>query len=418
MTKAGMPSPEMTRLAVSVLVFCAVMNFISRGVSETFAVFLLPVTEDLGWSRSAYGTVYFAYMATIGLSAPLIGLLSDRHGARGIYAAGFAVLGAGFLLASGMDSLWQAMLGLGIMAGAGISATGMTVASGLVSRWFERRITLANALAYTGIPLGMVAIVPMTQVLIEITGWRIAYGVLAGTCLGLAPMILLFPWGTMGRGAAHIQKRAVRRGNVFRSGVLRHGAFWGLFGTLFLASVTVWSIMLQLIAYLVSIGFDPLAAASAYGAVGAMSVLGLVVSGWASDRFGQRNIVTLGCVLSALGIAMLWQLEAAPGLAGLAAFVLLFGLAMGSRGPAVSAMVSRLYPNDVAAIYGATAIGLGLGGAAGGWLSSALYDLTGSYAAGFALAGATSIVGMSLFWIIKPLSQGRWPDGHAFVEGP
>ncbi|QDG74885.1 MFS transporter [Labrenzia sp. PHM005] len=407
---------EMTRAAIAVLVFCAAMNFFSRGVSETFAVFLLPVTSDLGWSRSTYGTIYFAYMATIGLSAPLIGMIFDRFGPRPVYTAGVCLFGAGFLLASFMEALWQAILGLGIMTGIGISATGMTVASGLVSRWFERRITLANALAYTGIPAGMVVIVPLTQILIEATDWRTAYGVLGYASLAMVPVIWLLPWRAMGTGADHIQSRKTPRSFGLSPAILRHPAFWGLFATLFLASVTVWSVMLQAVAYFVAVGFSPIVAASAYGAVGAMSVVGLVSFGWASDRFGQRNSVTVGYILSALGVAMLWHLQEERSLVTLVGFVVVFGAAMGSRGPAVSALVARLYPENVAAIYGATTIGLGLGGAFGGWLSGVLYDHTGDYGAGFALSIATSLIGITLFWCIKPLSVGRWTERDQIGE--
>ena len=401
---------ELTRPAIAVLVFCAFMNFFSRGVSETFAVFLLPVTGELGWTRSTYGTVYFAYMATIGLSAPFIGMIFDRFGARPVYTAGVCLFGTGFLLASRMEVLWQAILGLGIMTGIGISATGMTVASGLVSGWFERRITLANSLAYTGIPLGMVVVVPLTQVLIEATDWRTAYQVLGIVSLCMVPVIWLLPWTTMGAGASHIQKREVPRKFGLKPEVLRHPAFWGLFATLFLASVTIWSVMLQMVAYLVSIGFDPLVAAIGYGAVGALSVVGLICFGWASDRFGQRNTMTIGSLMSALGIVLLWRLQVSQGLGVMVAFVLVFGTSMGSRGPAVSALVAKLYPESVAAVYGATSIGLGLGGAVGAWLSGVLFDWTGGYNAGFSLSIATALAGISLVWLIKPLSAGRWPD--------
>jgi len=337
-------------------------------------------------------------------------MIFDRFGPRPVYTSGVCLFGIGFLLASSMDALWQAILGLGIMTGIGISATGMTVASGLVSRWFARRITLANALAYTGIPLGMVVIVPLTQILIEATHWRTAYAVLGYASLAFVPVIWFLPWAAMGAGADHIPKRQAPRGFSLKAEVLRHPAFWGLFATLFLASVTVWSVMLQAIAFLISAGFTPVVAAFGYGAVGAMSVVGLVSFGWASDRFGQRNAVTVGYILSAAGVALLWHLQDQANVVTLAGFVVVFGVAMGSRGPAVSALVARLYPDSVAAIYGATTIGLGLGGAVGGWLSSALYDWTGDYGAGFALSIATSLLGITLFWTIKPLSTGSWPE--------
>ncbi len=220
---------ELTRPAIAVLVFCAFMNFFSRGVSETFAVFLLPVTGELGWTRSTYGTVYFAYMATIGLSAPIIGMIFDRFGPRPVYTAGVCLFGTGFLLASRMEVLWQAILGLGIMTGIGISATGMTVASGLVSRWFERRITLANSLAYTGIPLGMLVVVPLTQVLIEATDWRTAYQVLGIVSLSVVPVIWLLPWTTMGAGASYIQKREVPRKFGLKTGSAAPSCVLGAF---------------------------------------------------------------------------------------------------------------------------------------------------------------------------------------------
>jgi len=407
---------ELSRAGLSIVAFCAAMNFVSRGFSETFAVFLLPVTGDLGWSRSTYGAVYFTYMATIGLSAPLIGTVLDRLGPRPVYVAGFCLFGSGFFVASVMEHQWQAVAGLGVMTGMGISATGMTAASGLVSRWFERRITLANALAYTGIPLGMVVLVPATQLLIEAADWRTAYLTLALASFCLAPAILFLPWRRISAGAAHVRPRPASAGSALSSGVLRHTAFWGLFATLFLASVTVWSVMLQAVAYLVSVGFDPLVAASAYGAVGAMSVAGLVIFGWASDRFGHRNVVSLGHLLSAAGVGLLWRLETDPAALWLVLFVIVFGGAMGSRGPAVSALVARLYPGNVSAVYGAATIGLGLGGAAGGWLASLLFDLTGSYGAGFAMSMTTSLIGIAVFWMIRPLATGAWPESPPAPE--
>ena len=59
-----------------------VMNLIARGVPETFAVFLLPVQQGLGASRSGITLTYSVYMLAYGFSGPLAGQLIDRGGAR------------------------------------------------------------------------------------------------------------------------------------------------------------------------------------------------------------------------------------------------------------------------------------------------------------------------------------------------
>jgi len=410
--KPPVTNREMTRFSIGVLAFCAVMNFFSRGFSENFAIFLLPVTEDLGWNRSAFGSIYFVYMVAHGFSAPAIGMLFDRYGPKLSYLSGLVLFGTGLLIASQMNSIWEAMLGLGVMLGVAVSATGMPAASGLVSRWFTRRITFANAIAFAGMPAGLIVLSPAIHLLIEATDWRSAYGVLGRVIWCLVPIVLFLPWKRIAGGAGNNAFSGHERPRFIETAVWRDVPFWGLFGTYFIASATSWSIMLQTVAYLVSVGFDPLLAATAYGAVGSMSVVGIIASGWACDRFGQRNVVTLGYAGTVLGILFLWLLGVSPGIVGLVAFVVMFGTSMGTRAPAVSALVAKLYPKNVAAVYGGVTIGLGLGGAVGGWASGSLYDLTGGYETGFALAMITSAIGSSLFWLIGPLSAGRWPTSE------
>jgi len=58
-------------------------------------------------------------------------------------------------------------------------------------------------------------------------------------------------------------------------------------------------------------------------------------------------------------------------------------------------------------------IGMGLGGAFGSWIAGWLYELTGGYSWGFAVAIVTMLIGMAQFWLIEELATGRWREGHA-----
>jgi len=406
------PGREFTKVSVGVMMFCSFMNIIARGMAETFAVFLLPVTGELTWSRGEFGSIYFVFMLANGLSAPFVGAIVDRHGPKAVYLSGVIVYGLGLLVASRMETLWQAMLGMGLMMGFGVAATGMTAASGLISRWFRRRISLAAAFAYAGLPIGMVVIVPATQLLIDASDWRTAYTVLGVVQLALAPLLLFLPWRRMADDAPH--KPAAQNGRrlMVAGPVLRQPVFWGLFITLFMATTTIWTVMLQAVAYLVSIGYAPITAATVYGSVGLISIVGILGTGWACDRYGHRNVVTLSYLLTILGVTLFWLLGQNPSIIGLVAFVLVFGISMGSRGPAVSALVAILFPSNVAAVYGTVTIGLGLGGAVGGWASGLLYDLTGGYEAGFILSIVSAVIGITVFWIVRPLAQNHVPHGY------
>ena len=67
-----------TRTALAVLGICLALNLIGRGTADTYVVFLLPLEQDLGWSRSKMTSVYSLYLLVNGLTAPVIGYLFDR----------------------------------------------------------------------------------------------------------------------------------------------------------------------------------------------------------------------------------------------------------------------------------------------------------------------------------------------------
>jgi MFS family permease len=90
------------------------------------------------------------------------------------------------------------------------------------------------------------------------------------------------------------------------------------------------------------------------------------------------------------------------------AFVLLFGLMQGARGPIIIATVARLFPGGgVGAIYGTLSLAMGSGAGLGSWGSAALYEITGSYLASFGLAAAAACAGLLTFWCVPSLREAN-----------
>lgn len=400
----ALPKTEFTRAAIGVVGLCFLLNTLARGNGETFAVFYGPLLDEFGWGRAATSSIYSVFMIALGLSGPVIGTVFDRFGGRLVYVTGLVSYGTGFLIASRMTDLWHAWIGIGVLAGIGAAATGMTPATGIISRWFERNVAFAISVAYSGFAFGALLLAPLSGLMINHGGWRWTYRSLGLLLLGLAVIVVLLPWSRIGQG---VKPASQPRSLIPDTAVFRQAPFWGLFVVFFMTSVTTYVVQVQAVVFLEEAGYSPLTATFLFGLTSALSVVGIVSAGWLSDRFGQRWVATGAYSMSIIGIGALALLGNGPNLFFLSIFLLGFGGAMGSRGPVVSSLTAKLFEGQVGGVFGLIMIGLGLGGAFGAWIAGWLYEVTGSYSAGFATAAAASLIGMSMFWIIPALKFGR-----------
>jgi MFS family permease len=389
-----------------------VMNLIARGVPETFAVFLLPVQQGLGASRSGITLTYSVYMLAYGFSGPLAGQLIDRGGARVAYGFGLACLGLGYFLAGFSTELWHYMLTVGFLGGLGAAALGMIAASALLSRWFTSRIGSIMSLPYAAIGAGMLVLPPLTQMLLGVYDWRVTHMILGVGVLALLPLVMLLPLSRISAGSQEWRALRVSASGASTSpwtiaATLRTSAFWGLFLAYLSTAVAAYSVVPHSVAYLVEQGFDRQLAANAFGLAGMLSAVGIIAVGWLSDRFGRRQTATLTYLSTITGIAALSLISIWPSLALVYMFVLFFGLVQGARGPIIVAMVARMFPGGVGVVYGTLSVAQGVGAALGSWASGLLYELTGNYRASFMLAICGALVGLSSFWLVRSLREER-----------
>jgi MFS family permease len=378
-----------------------------RGLGDTYAVFLLPLEREFGWTRSQVASVYSIYLLVNGLTAALVGLVFDRLGPRWVYGTGMALLGSAFFLAGGLSSLWQFYLFIGVLVGLGVSLNGMVPGSALLSRWYRERLSTAIGIAFSAVGVGTIVFVPLAQYFITQYDWRFAYRIMGITILALLPLVLLLPWKRFAAGSAehHNEARHRKAGEGWTpKSAMRTRVFWGLVVVFFCTATAMYSVLVQLVAFLIDAGFSPLAAASAFGLLGLLSAVSVMASGLLSDRFGYRQTVTASFAGTAAGMVLLIFMTASASGALLALFVALFGLCMGTRGPIVSSVSARYFSGPhVATIYGAiysaNAFGAAFGSLAGGFL----HDLTGGYRVGLALSLVFIALAASPFWAVREL---------------
>jgi len=415
--KAASQPQSSTRTALTVLAICLVLNLIGRGTADTYVVFLLPLEQDLGWSRSQMTSVYSLYLLVNGLTAPVIGFLFDRLGPRVVYGCGMAALATAYLLASQVQVLWQFYAAVGALTGISVSALGMVPSSGLIARWFRERLGTAISIAFAGLGLGALLIVPTVQYLLQHHGWRDSYRILGLALLCLVPIVLLLPWRRYVEG--HPEYRRVPRSgardeeNWTVRAAMRTRRFWGLAWVFSLTSIGMFSITVQTVVYLIERGFSPLAAASAFGFAAMLSVFGIVGTGAIADRFGPRRTVSVTFAGSISGVLILFLMSWFPEQSLLVAYVLVFGLCQGARGPIISSTSARLFPgSQTASIYGILYACNALGAGTGALMGGLLHDLSGSYRPGFVMSVCALLLAVLPFWRVPELRDFRLARSH------
>jgi len=395
--------------ATLVVILAFVMNLLSRGIGETFAVFLLPIESEMGWSRTTLAGIYAIYMGAHGLAAVVIGWFVDRVGPRVVYTIGLLAYGLAFLLAQFGTEPWHFYLTTGVMAGIAMTAIGMTTATVLITRWYHgpraRQLSPAIGIAYSGMGAGVILWIPITNQLIEMLGWRETYRTLGIILCVLAVIVYVLPWSKLQLTPLPLSRFGSvlggRKDGHLRA-ALKTKMFWLLFVIMFITAVAMYLVGPQMVAYLVSVGFDSTVASLAFSINGFLTVFGIAGTGWLARYFGMKRVATISYAMSITAVILLACLTVLPVMALLALAILPLGLSQGARGPIVSVQVSQAFSGQgLGAIYGAITMGVGLGGMSGAWLSGVFYDVTGGYILSYSVSVVCALAGVGLFWMMR-----------------
>ena len=344
------------------------------------AVMLPPLQAEFGASRSDASLPYTLTLIGFGMGGILMGRLADRFGVMVSVLVGAVMLGLGFVAAGSAGSLLQFSIAHGVLIGLlGTSATFVPLVAD-TSLWFTRRRGIAVAICASGNYMAGVLWPPLLQYFFDTVGWRQTYLGVGAFCLAtMLPLALVLRCPPPALAPAPVVSGG--------GGSPRPLGFTpaALQIILFVASLSTCVAMsmpqVHIIAYCGDLGFAAARGAEMLSVMLGFGIVSRLASGWICDRIGGLRTLLLGSVLQAVALALFLP---AGGLASLYAVSALFGLIQGGIVPSYAIIVREYFtPKEagerVGTVMMASLFGMGLGG----WMSGAIFDLTGSYRAAF-----------------------------------
>src|SRR3954471_1312654 len=352
----------------------------------SFSLFFPPILQEFGWDRGVTaGSFSFGFLVSA-IMSPLMGRLMDRGGPRAVMELGTVLMAAGLLLAPLTTQPWHLYMTIGVLVGAGSVCLGYSGQSLFLPNWFIRRRGLAIGIAFAGVGIGSVTLLPWVQLMIEQTGWRTAC-----TAMGIIVLVVLAPINLLVRkrpedigllpdgDAAPSATSAAPRSNVVDPvwagtdwtlrRALRTARFWWIALGYFCGLYIWYAVQVHQTKFLLDIGFSANVAVWALGVVSLLGIPGQIALGHLSDRLGRECVWTVSCLGFAVCFSALIALAYIPSL--ILVYVMVF--AQGALGYGLTSVMGPVVleifqGKHYGSIFGTIMLTALAGGAAGPWV--------------------------------------------------
>jgi MFS family permease len=393
----------------------ALMGCVAIGSVFSLAVFLQPMSEATGWSRTGVSSAMTIVFLTMGFASFGWGALTDRLGPRIVVLSGGVLLGLGLWLASRAESLLEFQLIYGIVVGGAAGAVFVPTFA-TITGWFEKHRSLAVSLVSAGMGVAPMTISPFASWLITNYDWRVAQFTIA-----IVAWLILVPTAFLVRRPPERpderERAATAPGAVMgvadpdmtAGQALRSPQFWVLSLTYFCCCATHSGPIFHTVSYAIACGLPVMAAVTIYSVEGLAGLGGRILFGLAGDRFGAKRVLVLGLFAQALGAGAYFFVRQLGEFYAVAA---VFGLIYGGIMPLYAVIAREYFPMRImGTVLGASTIfssgGMALGPAVGGWI----YDTTGSYGWLYIASFGIGLGAMAIALLFPPFpSQRRVPQ--------
>lgn len=397
-------------------------------VIGAFGVFVGPLTEDMGWTRTGVSAAFSIAIFVTFIVGIFWGWLADRWSVRGVIAITGAIMGLGLFLTSLSNTLWQMYIFYGVIVAVGLAGTAGPL-SAIVVRWFPLRPGMGLGSIYAGFGAASAILPILADRLIALEGWRFGFQGLSFLIWGafFLGVLLLREPPRLESAPVSESQGAIYEGDLAdarppAAAPDAHGAngdgfsvdlraalqtrpFWTLFAMMFMGDLVLNMILVHLVPRAIDINIASATAVTLLTVNGLVNMVSTMGGGVMGDRFGARRMCIASFLL--LGAAMIW-LTASAQLWMLYIFAVAFGMGNGGWFPQGPVLAARIFgTRDMGSICAALFLGAGIGGVIGPIVAGYVFDTLESYRIAFILGTAVIFVGLLLSLSLRDNPMSR-----------
>tara|TARA_B100001750_G_scaffold240494_1_gene250343 strand:+ start:5685 stop:6959 length:1275 start_codon:yes stop_codon:yes gene_type:complete len=367
------------------------LSFLSLSIRTGFGAFVGPLTAEFGWDRTSISLVSAIGWLTNGVTQPWLGGLYDKYGGKLVIIYSLIVFGIGTIFLSMTMNIWFLGLIWGLVLSTAQSGLSPVTFNSMISKWFSvHQRGKALGIAGAGSSTGQLILVPFTMYLILTVEWRLTWFILGLIIIftGL-PLAYFFlkdrPSSSEPQGTSVKQENAK---DVTSESTLplevhtwpaafRSRPMWLLIGGFFICGWTTGFISTHFVQFAREQGVSAYHAANAFGLIGGLNIISILLIGTLSDRFGRKDL--LGIVYAVRGIAY-GILVFFKGTIPVYLFAATAGMSWLGSVPLTTALTGEIYGlKKVGTLTGAVFLSHQVGAAISIYLAGWFYDQVGTY---------------------------------------
>lgn len=371
---------------------CFLLCFLFAGAGfYSFSIFIRPIENDFGWSRSSIALTMSIYLIVSGLMSPLIGRLIQEYGPKKVMRVCAFFAGACFMLVSLTQSLWYFYLVYAFLAVC-VSGMGVIPASSLLANWFDKRRGRAVGISMVGISFGGFLLAPFVGWISTNYGWKSAFLAIGLIVWAVALPVVQFIVKDKPEDGDRPQLEGAEQSPdtnqppepFFSAGqgwtasaALKSRPFWCIFISFFLTPMAQMGVLQHQVPIIMASGMSEAMAAAILGLTAGVGGLGKLSFGRFSEIWPFRYVALLCFGLQALAVLALICVNS---VATVWFYAVIFGFAMGGVVVLIPLVVGHYWGlTSYSVLLGVVWVANSLGGSAGTYLSGLIYDHSGSY---------------------------------------
>ncbi|WP_172731882.1 L-lactate MFS transporter [Pluralibacter gergoviae] len=376
------------------------------GSVYTWSLFNAPLSDKLGQPVSQVAFSFGLLSLGLALSSSVAGKLQERFGVKRVTIASGILLGLGFILTAHANNLMMLWLSAGVLVGIADGAGYLMTLSNCV-KFFPERKGLISAFAIGAYGLGSLGFKFIDSQLLASVGLEKTF-----TIWGAIVLVMIVFGAMLMKDAPRQEVKTVNgvtENDFTLAQSMRKPQYWMLavmFLTACMSGLYVIGVAKDIAQGMVHL--DVMTAANAVTVISIANLSGRLVLGILSDKIARIRVITIGQIISLVGMAALLfaPLNAVTFFAAIACVAFNFGGTI----TVYPSLVSDFFGiNNLAKNYGVIYLGFGIGSICGSIIAS----LFGGFYVTFCVIFALLILSLALSTTIRQPQRESLRQAHA-----